>query len=451
MNYFLQDDVQKIFRNRFVVIIGDSIQRGIYKDLCLLLQENRQLKFHELKAKGERSFMRDELIEGGMLGKMCNGIQYKEVRQYCVGTHLVRFYFTTRCYNNYVASILKDLKDGPDPDVVIMNSCLWDMTRYGSKAIVEYKENLVHLFKGLSSSLPESCLVIWNTTLPISNQAKGGFLIPEVQFMTTTLRLDVLEANFYAKQVAVEHGCDVLDLHFYLRHHLHRRIHDGIHWDAEAHRRITNMLLLHICEAWETPLPTHWPSTFKSYGSQASRSGAVMAPRPHRNVTLQPLRSHDPRGGFSFGQGPSRGINGPQRNKPWEEGFISDNISDAASEESETGWSHHNAGYPSHHQQTFDRGGYRGQGGHQLHDFRFGDNVRQNFNAMTTNLLAVQRQIISRCVPSANIPSLLPARGLNWQPYEQSSYTRASTSSVKARYHGQRGQDYESDYRRRKF
>ena len=74
--------------------------------------------------------MDDELIEGGRKGKMHNGIAYKEVRQYSKGgIHLVRFYFTTRCYNNYVESILADLKKEPEPDIVIMNSCLWDMTR----------------------------------------------------------------------------------------------------------------------------------------------------------------------------------------------------------------------------------------------------------------------------------------------------------------------------------
>ena len=73
--------------------------------------------------------MGDDLIEGGKKDKMTNGITYKEIRQYHTDEHLVRFYFMTRCYNSYFETILKDLKEEPIPDVVIMNSCLWDITR----------------------------------------------------------------------------------------------------------------------------------------------------------------------------------------------------------------------------------------------------------------------------------------------------------------------------------
>jgi hypothetical protein len=75
------------------------------------------------------SFMNDELIEGGVKASLNNGINYTEARQYVTNYYLIRFYFVTRCYNQYVESILKDLCSGPRPDLVIMNSCLWDMTR----------------------------------------------------------------------------------------------------------------------------------------------------------------------------------------------------------------------------------------------------------------------------------------------------------------------------------
>lgn len=111
------------------------------------------------------------------------------------------------------------------------------------------------MFARFEEVLPKECLVIWNTTLPISKQARGGFLVPEIKFMNNTLRLDILEANFYASQVAVTQGFDVLDLHYYLRHQLHRRAMDGIHWDMTAHRRITNLLMTHITEAWDEEFP----------------------------------------------------------------------------------------------------------------------------------------------------------------------------------------------------
>ena len=79
--------------------------------------------------KGENSFSNDELIEGGRRGRMYNGVNYREVRQYQTDFHLIRFYFVTRAYNTYIESILTDLCEDPKPDVVIMNSCLWDISR----------------------------------------------------------------------------------------------------------------------------------------------------------------------------------------------------------------------------------------------------------------------------------------------------------------------------------
>ncbi|GFS17558.1 PC-esterase domain-containing protein 1A-like [Elysia marginata] len=269
LNIFTKRDVTDVLKNRFVVVIGDSIQRGIYKDLVLMLQNDRYLTQNELRSKGEFEFLSDELIEGGRKDKMSNGISYKEVRQYHTDVHLVRFYFMTRCYNAYMETILRDLREGPTPDVIIMNSCLWDITRYGSDSIMEYKQNLQTLFARFRKSLPERSLVIWTTTLPISSSARGGFLVPEIEFMSTTLRLDILEANFYAKTLATSHGFDVLDLHFYLRHYLHCRVKDGIHWDMMAHRYITNLLMSHVIDAWGMIMPPKTSRTFGSYGSVA--------------------------------------------------------------------------------------------------------------------------------------------------------------------------------------
>ena len=65
-----------------------------------------------------------------MFGEMSNGVHYREIRQYQTDYHLARFYFVTRCYNSYMESILSDLSKEPKPDVVILNSCLWDISRY---------------------------------------------------------------------------------------------------------------------------------------------------------------------------------------------------------------------------------------------------------------------------------------------------------------------------------
>jgi len=60
---------------------------------------------------------------------MSNGKNYTEVRQYCESSYLLRFYFVTRVYSPYMETIIADLVTGPRPDIVVINSCLWDITR----------------------------------------------------------------------------------------------------------------------------------------------------------------------------------------------------------------------------------------------------------------------------------------------------------------------------------
>ena len=64
--------------------------------------------------------------------ELTNGKHYREVREYksADNRHLVRFYFVTRCYSTFMETVMADLWHKPQPDVIIMNSCLWDISRY---------------------------------------------------------------------------------------------------------------------------------------------------------------------------------------------------------------------------------------------------------------------------------------------------------------------------------
>lgn len=75
------------------------------------------------------SFEGDTIIEGGCLNELHNGTSYKEVRQFRSDHHLVRFYFVTRIYSYYMRSVLEDFRRGLKPDVLIVNSCVWDISR----------------------------------------------------------------------------------------------------------------------------------------------------------------------------------------------------------------------------------------------------------------------------------------------------------------------------------
>lgn len=254
MGLFTSADVQKLLHNKYVAVLGDSIQRAVYKDLVKLLQSDNLLTEKQLKAKGELSFATDTLVEGGTLCEMHNGTNYREVRQYRTGFHLVRFYFLTRVYSDYVESVLADFKDGPPPDILLINSCIWDLNRYGDQSLEGYKANLDRLFSRLTEVLPLDCLVIWNMTLPV------GFKDGEVpEYPNPNLRWDIIEGNFYAAKLAHFHNMDVLDMHYHFRFDLRSRCRDAIHWNQLAHRKYTQILMAHIAQAWgveppETPI-----------------------------------------------------------------------------------------------------------------------------------------------------------------------------------------------------
>ncbi|CAK6443529.1 unnamed protein product [Pipistrellus nathusii] len=282
MAQLLSSEVQQLLHNKFVVILGDSIQRSVYKDLVLLLQEDRLLTFDQLKVKGEPSFEQDKLVEGGTKDIMSNSTSYREVREFCTGHHLVRFYFLTRVYSEYVRAVLEELQAHEHtPDLVVMNSCLWDISRYGPDWCSSYWDNLESLFRHLSQALPKSCLLVWNTAMPLGKKVKGGFL-PKEQPSTSKARIrKVIEANYYSYVLAKEYNLDVLDLHFHFRHAKEHRHSDGVHWDRHAHRRLSQLLLAHVADAWGVELPHRQPA------SQWTTNDPARAARPSQRLERQ--------------------------------------------------------------------------------------------------------------------------------------------------------------------
>ncbi|KAM3877135.1 PC-esterase domain-containing protein 1A-like [Diretmus argenteus] len=241
--------------NKSVVILGDSNQRAMYKDIVLLLQKEKYLSIKQLITKGERSFEQDRLVEGGCLDRMHNGTEYREVRQFQSDHHRVRFYFLTRIFSHYMKSILEDFRRGPKPDMVIVNSCLWDITRYSFKWVKDYKEDLHTFFEELRGILPKETLLIWTLAMPVDKTIRGGFLVPKVKHKAKQVSRDVVYANSYSWKLAKAYGIDVVDLHFRFRLSLQHRAKDGVHWNALAHRRMTSLLLQHAAQAWGVMMP----------------------------------------------------------------------------------------------------------------------------------------------------------------------------------------------------
>ncbi|KAM4051360.1 PC-esterase domain-containing protein 1A-like isoform 8-T11 [Anomaloglossus baeobatrachus] len=250
MGGFRSADVQQLLHNKYVVILGDSIQRSVYKDLVKFLQDDKFLSDCQLKRKGEFSFLNDSLIEGGQLDEMHNGTTYREVRQYRSGHHLVRFYFLTRAYSTYLESILSDFKSGPQPDVLIANSCVWDVNRYNDHYLEGYKTNLDRFFIRLKEVLSPQCLIIWSMATPV------GYKNTEIPENTVyNLQMNTVEANFFSATLADFHKLNVLDMHYHFRCDLRHRCRDAVHWNQVAHRKYTHILLSHIAQSWGVEPP----------------------------------------------------------------------------------------------------------------------------------------------------------------------------------------------------
>ncbi|XP_054457635.1 PC-esterase domain-containing protein 1A-like [Anoplopoma fimbria] len=289
----------QLLHNKFVVVLGDSIQRSVYKDLVLLLQKEKYLSPRQLKSKGEKNFEQDCLVEGGTFHPMHNGTEYREVRQFQSAHHLVRFYFVTRVYSSYMRSILQDLRRDLKPDVIIFNSCVWDISRYNSSSLENYKENLHTFFAEIREILPKETLVIWNLTMPLGKTIRGGFLVPEIEHKASQLRYDVIDANFFSGTLADAYGMDVLDFHFQFRFSLQHRMGDGVHWNALAHRKITSLLLEHSAQAWGVIMPSPLSGVEHTEVAQLPANGSSKPKGVHRAVRTPKNRYHPPTNNFS--------------------------------------------------------------------------------------------------------------------------------------------------------
>ncbi|UYV75576.1 hypothetical protein LAZ67_13000652 [Cordylochernes scorpioides] len=151
----------------------------------------------------ENSFCGDKLVSHGGL---CRGREYKEERVYKEGPFDIRFYFITKVLGDYIFSLLEGFRKDP-PDIIIVNSCIWDITRWGPLSIDRYKANLPKFFSACREILSPNTLLIWLTAPPISSSMRSALLVGRLEFLTPCLRFHVVQANHYAKKVPHCHYC----------------------------------------------------------------------------------------------------------------------------------------------------------------------------------------------------------------------------------------------------
>uniref|UniRef100_A0A087Y8X7 Family with sequence similarity 113 n=1 Tax=Poecilia formosa TaxID=48698 RepID=A0A087Y8X7_POEFO len=277
-----KSQARQLLHNKFVVILGGSVQRSMYKDLVVLLQMDHHLTPSQLKSKlrchlchilpeitlstynKSRSLTHKRVYNSGYLQELslakdniepfntaCIYKFYVFRREQSNAQVLLYFYFKKLAL---LVMLEKLLMRWYFITMVLKFFNFYDVKQYGLQSVAEYKENLIRFFSEIKTIACHNCLIIWVLAMPLGRKIKGGFLTPEVGHLGPTLRYDIIEANFYSMKLADFNGLDVVDLHFYFRHNLHHRMPDGIHWDVLAHRRISSLLIKHVSDAWGVEL-----------------------------------------------------------------------------------------------------------------------------------------------------------------------------------------------------
>ena len=262
---FLKEDVRKHFRGKKVIFLGDSIMRNIYQDFLYLLEKGDLTPHSLLRKKGTQieSFEGDYLLEG--TGELTAGRSYREIREYNgSGGAMKDFMFATYCFITKCFSreledfILKFKRRHGPPDLVLILSALWDINRWGPEGIPNYIKNCRKFLRLIKETFPPTTQLIWLTSPPISVDVWGGLVVQGMEFQKRSMRFNVMEGNLMVAQTTAAFGYDVVDLHYWMTHQIHKRMPDGIHWTQDAVRLQLNIILTHFCLARKLSLPGRW-------------------------------------------------------------------------------------------------------------------------------------------------------------------------------------------------
>lgn len=274
--------------------MGDSVQRGMYKDLVALCNDGWFMTDDEKRAKGEPSYRGDRLLN---ISKLTNNTNFTEVREFVgyrphtdeekgmsgsgdykwTNSILIRFVFITRAWNKYVNQAFDIVTSDYFPDVICINSTFWDISRWnedgkdvdkdGRPFYPILEQNVQNLTKHINMKaldalkrhkIDRPCLKIWRAAMPIGKEAKGGLVKKELDFGTESYREDIARSNLNLVPIIRKAGWDLLDAQFWFRTvQDDYREDDGIHWTAVAHRYLSNIFLTHISESWGIGWPSY--------------------------------------------------------------------------------------------------------------------------------------------------------------------------------------------------
>ncbi|KAK6026479.1 hypothetical protein OSTOST_07565 [Ostertagia ostertagi] len=265
--------VRALLKDVHVMAIGDSLMRGIYKDLLVMLHGGELIDDSSLKAKTENQFFGDRQIDFLPLEK---DRVFRQAREYHTNYFLIQYLFTTRIMKDDIDTALLELCSANEfPDVILINSCLWDMTRYSRAfdqdvpphinrqagveraALEEFLERVSMLIRRLRLIMPPTTQVIWiNMPWPIPSDMRS--ILNRVDNSDTRYlnRMMIVDANYRASQLFRAAGYDVLDINFYMRNQAlyAYRVKDGCS-DCIGTRIMTQLVIGHLARSWNIPLP----------------------------------------------------------------------------------------------------------------------------------------------------------------------------------------------------
>ncbi|KHJ98552.1 hypothetical protein OESDEN_01465 [Oesophagostomum dentatum] len=216
---------------------------------------------------------------------------FRQAREYHTNYYLIQYLFTTRVMKMDIETALLELcTAGEFPDVVLINSCLWDITRYSRAfeycippnvnrqaaieraSLEEYLERISMLIRRLRLIMPATTQVIWiNMPWPLTVDSRSITNRADNADIRHLNRMLIVDANFRASQLFRAAGYDVLDIAFYMRNQAlyAYRVKDGVHWDPIGTRIMSQLVIGHLARSWNIPLPQRIKQKLTAFSEDA--------------------------------------------------------------------------------------------------------------------------------------------------------------------------------------
>ncbi|XP_014253480.1 uncharacterized protein LOC106668850 isoform X2 [Cimex lectularius] len=223
---FSKDDAKALLNRKYILFIGDSNVRSLYKDLLWLVSREGLVTACYFSRKLGNSFLDDRVLNN-------DGNEYSwhfsEHRSYNKDFRIDLLHMST-VKPNRIAQYVNDMKDGivPEPDVVYFSS-------FCSKRNLTILEDVVNKLK---NQLPKRTLFMMAKALPMVEDSFGDPLIEEIIYFKAG-RIDVPDTDYC--EMANRLGFMTIDPYFYTQLEIFRGF--DSRRDRKGLRFLTNLIL----------------------------------------------------------------------------------------------------------------------------------------------------------------------------------------------------------------